>query len=339
MLIINLRTNHFENPIGYNVSPLTFSWNVEEARGTKTVETRVQIAEDLTFKTVVWDSGPRDNIDSKSFMPRFTPKPATRYYWKVFITDDVGESATSDPAYFETAPEKIKGKWITAPFEKCFHGVYRRTFELSSEEDIKKARLYISGLGLYEAYLNGEKIGNEFLAPFYNDYNYWIQYQTYDITNLLKVGINELRVMLGNGWYKGRFGFIDNLDRLYGDRQIMICQLTVDFKNSNQITIYSDENFECQKSPILESSIYDGEIYDANLEPIEEKWMPVILADEETQKLSEKLVPRYSLPLIIHEELKPIDIINTRQERWYWTLDRILQGYSTLLATNLKTHI
>ena len=311
MLIINLRTNHFENPVGYNVSPLTFSWNVEEARGTKTVEARVQIAEDITFKTVVWDSGSRDNIDSKSFMPRFTPKPETRYYWKVFITDDVGESATSDPAYFETAPEKIKGKWITAPFEKCFHGVYRRTFELSSEEDIKKARLYISGLGLYEAYLNGEKIGNEFLAPFYNDYNYWIQYQTYDIRNMLKVGINELRVMLGNGWYKGRFGFIDNLDRLYGDRQIMICQLTVDFKNGNQITIHSDENFECQKSPILESSIYDGEIYDANLEPIEDKWMPVILADEETQKLSSKLVPRYSLPLIIHEELKPKDIINT----------------------------
>jgi len=78
MLIINLRTNHFENPVGYNVSPLTFSWNVEEARGTKTVEARVQIAEDITFKTVVWDSGSRDNIDSKSFMPPFTPKPETR---------------------------------------------------------------------------------------------------------------------------------------------------------------------------------------------------------------------------------------------------------------------
>ena len=311
MLIINLRTNHFENPVGYNVSPLTFSWNVEEARGTKTVEARVQIAEDITFKTVVWDSGSRDNIDSKSFMPPFTPKPETRYYWKVFITDDVGESATSDPAYFETAPEKIKGKWITAPFEKCSHGIYRRTFELSSEEDIKKTRLYISGLGLYEVYLNGEKIGNEFLSPFYNDYNYWIQYQTYDITNMLKAGSNELKVMLGNGWYKGRFGFIDNLDRLYGDRQLMICQLTVDFRNGNQISISSDENFECQKSPILESSIYDGEVYDANLEPIEEKWMPAILADDETQKLSSKLVPRCSLPLIIHEELKPKDIINT----------------------------
>ena len=311
MLIINLRTNHFENPVGYNISPLTFSWNVEEARGTKTVEARVQIAEDITFKTVVWDSGSRDNIDSKSFMPPFTPKPETRYYWKVFITDDVGESATSYPAYFETAPESNTRNWITAPFEKCFHGVYRRVFDLSSEEDIKKARLYISGLGLYEVYLNGEKIGNEFLSPFYNDYNYWIQYQTYDITNMLKAGSNELKVMLGNGWYKGRFGFIDNLDRLYGDRQLMICQLTVDFRNGNQISISSDENFECQKSPILESSIYDGEVYDANLEPIEEKWMPAILADDETQKLSSKLVPRCSLPLIIQEELKPKDIINT----------------------------
>lgn len=110
--------------------------------------------------------------------------------------------------------------------------------------------------------------------------------------------------MLGNGWYKGRFGFIDKMDRLYGDTQAVICELEIVLQNGDKITISSDESFRCQKSPVLESSIYDGEVYDANLVPKEDKWVQAVPAKEEIQKWSEKLTPRYSLPLIAHEALK-----------------------------------
>ena len=112
----------------------------------------------------------------------------------------------------------------------------------------RKGRLYISGMGLYEAYLNGEKVGEEYLTPFYNDYDNWIQFQTFDVTKMLKSGSNELDIMLGNGWYKGRFGFIDKMDRLYGDTQAVICELEIVLQNGDKITILSDESFQCQKS-------------------------------------------------------------------------------------------
>lgn len=311
MRIGNLRTNHFENPIGYRILPLSLSWKTEEARGKKTVQAHIRIAEDAELKNVVWDSGQRDDVDSACFVPDFIPEPETRYYWQVCITDDSGDSAASDTAFFETAPKRMEAEWITAPFEKDAHGVYRKLFELPTGTGIKTGRLYISGLGLYEAYLNGEKVGNEYLAPFYNDYTYRIQYQSYDITDMLKTGENELRVMLGNGWYKGRFGFIDKLDRIYGDTQTMICRLVAESEDGSRISISSDESFQCRRSPVLESSIYDGEVYDANLESDEEEWVSAVVADEEIQSLSEKLVPRYSLPLIIHEIFKPIEIIHT----------------------------
>lgn len=311
MRIRNLKTNHFKNPIGYQISSLSLSWKVEAAKGKKTAQARVKIAEDEAFENIVWDSGSRSDMDSAAFAPDFKPAARSRYYWQVEVIDDAGEGAVSDIAFFETAPEKVEGKWITAPFAKETHGLYRKLIEVPAETGIKTARLYISGLGFYEAYLNGKKIGDEYLTPFYNDYNYWVQYQSYDVMDMLAAGTNELRVMLGNGWYKGRFGFIDKLDRLYGDTQTMICQLIIELADGNRISVGSDESFQCQQSPVLESSIYDGEVYDANLEPVEENWEPVVLADEEIQRWSEKLMPRYSLPLTIHEEFKPIEIIHT----------------------------
>ena len=101
------------------------------------------------------------------------------------------------------------------------------------------------------------------------------------------------------------------MDRLYGDTQAVICELEIDLQNGDKITILSDESFQCQKSAVLESSIYDGEVYDSNQAPKEDKWVQAVPAKEEIQKWSEKLTPRYSLPLIVHETLKPVEVIHT----------------------------
>lgn len=312
MQITNLRTNHFENPVGFQISPLSLSWTVEEAKGKRTKSAQVKIAKDPDFNQIVWDSEEKADLDSASCLPGFVPEERTRYFWKVEVQDDAGDAAVSDRAFFETAADRIHGKWITAPFEKEAHGIYQKRWEISKKTgEIERARLYISGLGLYEAYLNGEKVGEEYLTPFYNDYNNWIQFQTYDVTQILKAGCNELEIMLGNGWYKGRFGFIDKMDRLYGDTQALICELEIVLKNGNKITISSDESFRCQKSPVQSSSIYDGEVYDANIVPVENQWCMAVLAEENIQSWSEKLVPRYSLPLVTHERLKPVEVIHT----------------------------
>lgn len=312
MKVTNLRTNHFENPIGYQISPLSLSWKVENAKGKKTQMAQVKIFQDQQLMELAWDSTKRADINSASCLPDFVPNERTRYYWQVQVWDDAGDYGISEVAFFETAPEKIKGKWITAPFEKEAHSVYQKIWKLPSAEDqVKNARLYISGMGLYEAYLNGKKVGDEYLTPFYNDYNHWIQFQSYDVTDMLKAGENTLGIMLGNGWYKGRFGFIDKMDRLYGDTQAVICELEITLKNDKKVVISSDESFQCQKSPVLSSSIYDGEIFDANLTLQKAAWIPAVFAGESIQEWTGRLVPRFSLPLTFHEEIKPIRIIHT----------------------------
>lgn len=110
---------------------------------------------------------------------------------------------------------------------------------------------------------NGEKVGDEYLTPFYNDYNLWIQYQTYDVTGSLRQGDNMLGVMLGNGWHKGRFGFVDNMDRLYGHTFQWIGKLTVVYEDGSSEDFCTDESWQCAPSLVLESSIYDGEVYDS----------------------------------------------------------------------------
>lgn len=335
MKITRLRTNHLENPIGYEIKPLCFSWTTEETKGTKTKAARVTIAADSAMTEIVWDSGLQAGLDSAGVQADFVPEERTRYYWQAEVQDDAGESAVSEVAFFETAPTALKGKWITAPFDKTVHGIYRKTWEIPENgRVVKSARLYICGMGLYEAYINAEKVGEEYLAPFYNDYNNWIQFQSYDVTAMLQTGSNELGIMLGNGWFKGRFGFVDKLDRVYGDTQALICELEITWEDGSKTSICSDESFECHRSPVLESSIYDGEVYDANLAaaafcklpsvdhcaeedvPAEntgkdEGWTAAVLAEDSVQAWSKKLSPRYSLPLVKHEEIKVAQVIHT----------------------------
>lgn len=325
MRITRLRTNHLENPIGYAMSSVSLSWTVEEAQGARTALARVQVAADPAFTEILWDSGEQADLNSAACVADVPLAERTRYYWHVWVRDDAGDEAQSETAYYETAPDAIGGVWITAPYDKSVHGLYRKAFE--STQEVQRARLYICGMGVYEAYLNGTKVGKEYLAPFYNDYNNWMQFQSYDVTDLIQGGSNTLGVMLGNGWFKGRFGFIDGLDQLYGDTQALICELEITWADGSTTRISSDESWQCHRSPVLESSIYDGEVYDANLAvdgfrlpradgaaeaaASEDGWEPAVAADASVQAWTERLQPRRSLPLVLHEELRPVEVIHT----------------------------
>ena len=197
MRIEKLRVNHMERPLGYLLEKVSLSWIVVEARGTKATESQIEIARDPEFGDKVFDSGRQEGIDSLDYAPPVTFAEGVRYYWRVHVWDDAGDDAVSDVSYFETAVTMKQAKWIRPSFDGKVHPMFRKTLE--RRKKVGKARLYICGLGLYEAYLNGEKIGEEYLTPYNNDYNLWIQYQTYDVTDQWKDGTNVLGVMLGNG--------------------------------------------------------------------------------------------------------------------------------------------
>lgn len=265
MKIRSLRTNHLTNPLGYKMDAPTFTWTAE-SDGKKQASARIQISGSCDFAEIIYDSGVRTDISSLGFTPEIELAPRTRYFWRVEVTADNGDTAVSEPAWFETAKmdEPWTAEWICAPFDKNVHPILSRPFTLSAKP--VRARAYAVGLGLYELNVNGVKAGDEVLAPFYNDYNNWIQYQTYDITDLLHEGENHVDTWLGNGWYKGRFGFVDRMTELYGDRMQLLAEIRIDMPDGSEIVIGTDTEWLCAASPVLESSIYDGEIYDARLE-------------------------------------------------------------------------
>ncbi|MEZ4684099.1 MAG: alpha-L-rhamnosidase N-terminal domain-containing protein [Caldilineaceae bacterium] len=141
---------------------------------------------------------------------------------------------------------------------------FRHNFDLGS--GIRSARLYISALGVYEAQLNGQTVGDHVLAPGWTVYNKRLRYQTFDVTDLLEEGPNALGAIVGEGWYRGRLSFGGGRRNIYGEQAALIAQLEVEYEDGRVERIVTDERWRATTGPILASSIYDGETYDARLD-------------------------------------------------------------------------
>lgn len=304
MKIINLKTNRITNPLGFDLGKPSFSFVTCDTAATKQVAAQIQVAYDREFTQIVFDSGKSEEIDSLAFELPIDLKPRTRYYFIVTVWADNGEVATSEATWFETAKmeETWSSKWITPDLDSKIHPVLSKGFCI--EKPIKSARAYVCGLGLYEMNINGNKCGDEYLAPNFNAYDKWIQYQTYDITDTLVQGENILDVSLGNGMYKGPFG-LDSKENIYGDKFALLCEIVIDYADGSSTLIISDETWKARKSKIIESSIYDGEIYDATFNDF------TVYDAAEIDLGFDRLKARLSLPVKIKERLKPIEVIKT----------------------------
>jgi alpha-L-rhamnosidase len=305
MKIKNMKTNRITNPLGFDLGKPRLSFVAYDTTASKQSAAQIQVALDAAFTNVVFDSGKSEEIDSLAYELPIKLEACTRYYWRVTVWGDNGDVATSDSAWFESSKqtEPWSAKWITPDLDKDIHPVLSKDFNLTKE--ITSARAYVCGLGLYEMEINGEKAGEEYLTPLFNAYDKWIQYQTYDITGLITEGQNSVEVSLGNGLYKGRFGFEGGESEIYGDQFALLCEIAITHKDGTVTIINSDNTWKARKSHILFSGIYDGEIYDANL------------ADGACYEVKDidlgydKLKARLSLPVVVKEELKPIELIIT----------------------------
>lgn len=325
MKIERLKINHLTTPLGFRLDEPQLSWVVTESTGTKPVWVRVEAAADASFANLLYDSGKRDDLNPLACPLPLTFAPRTRYFWRVTVCADDGDCGSAS-SWFETGKmdEPFAGQWIAAPFEKTVHPILRRTFTLDGAAE--DARLYITGLGLYEAYLNGQPVTDEVLTPFYNDYNFWVQVQTYDVTGLLRAGENVLDVYLGNGWYKG-FGPNESdgsRTELYGDRMQMLAELRAVLPDGKSFCLASDESFRCHTGPVLESTIYDGEIYDARLaDPGEDGWAAAVSVDAPVGAAADRL----STPLRRHEAIKPVKLLHTPAGEQVLDFGQVITGW------------
>ncbi len=312
MKINQLKTNQIINPLGFALAKPTLSWIVEATSDTVQTAARVVISHDAAFEQIIFDSGKvaGRGIDSLAYRPPITLQAQTRYFWKVRVWGET-ESAESDPAWFETAKLDTgwQAQWITPDCtDNNLHPILYRQFDLPAR--FVSARAYICGLGLYHFELNGEKVGDEYFTPYCNAYDQWLQYQTFDITDQLTTGANLIAVMLGNGWYKGRYGADGGSTDFYGNRFALICELHITTENGDTVIIGTDSTWQAQPSPVIASDIFDGETYDARIAkvvPASAHSFGVNLIDLDTSRLE----ARRSLPVRINQELKPVALIHT----------------------------
>lgn len=262
MKIIDLALNQLQNPLGYDLSYMTFTWKVEESDATCSEAVRLEIARTEEMSCMVYDSGIVKSYKECRYEVDMELESRTRYYWRVWVRDSLGVEAWSDVVWFETGKcgEDWKGSWISADKEDNRMPILYKEFHVQKE--VKKARIYNYGVGIYEAYLNEGKIGEEYLQPGYHSYDLLMEYQSYDITEMIKLGKNCISVLLGEGWYKGRFGFDDDYRNLYGNRKKYIADIVITYTDGSEEWILTDSTWKAIQSKVADNGIYDGEWID-----------------------------------------------------------------------------
>ncbi|WP_409345922.1 family 78 glycoside hydrolase catalytic domain [Paenibacillus sp. MBLB4367] len=310
-----LTCNYRINPLGTDGARPRFGWKlISERRGTMQQGYRVQITEtDGDFAAPLWDSG---RVESEQSIQVAYGGPGlrsgTRYYYRVNVWDNHGrESGWSSAAWWETgllSAQEWKASWITPdPAEIDPHAkpvfLLRKWFALRS--GIQSARLYATAAGVYEAFLNGERVGDELLAPGWTSYNNRQQVQTYDVTQHLRSGNNAIGVMVGDGWYKGQLTNKEKRD-YYGNRRAALLQLHIRYDDGSEEVVASDATWRSSTGPVRLSEIYDGELYDARLE--KSGWCA---AEYDESEWSGTVVCSLPYTQLVTQENGPVRVIET----------------------------
>lgn len=335
MDIASVRVDHLKQPLGFRMDKPVFSYVIENSKGTRQTKGRIQIALDDTMSRIVYDSGLADDMDPAAFQADLTLRPRTRYYYQITAMTDAGETAVSAVDWFETGKmgEDWTGRFITCSNKESRLPVFTKTIEV--KKPLQKARLYICGLGLYQARINGKKVGNEYLTPYCNDYDSFFQVQTYDVTKQLS-STADLEVELGNGWFKGRFGFDPKkINGTYGNKWALIAEVHLTYQDGTEDVIGTDSSWKVLRSKTYFSNIYDGEKVDRNLPDLAPEKARYFVTPKGEKDYRLRLTDRLSVPVIVQKRIKPKEVIHTPAGEWVLDLGQEITGIFEV-KTSLK---
>jgi len=261
--------------LGIDVRIPRFSWQiVSDQNNVSQSAFQVQVSTSSVYfvENLIWDTGKVESDQSIDVEYQGPPLCSRKkYFYRVKIWDNhAQEMEWCEIQHWEMGlldSGDWQAHWVTAPFKeykKRSKPVYyfRKVFVLS--KPIESARIYASALGLYELHLNGSKVGTDLFTPGLTDYRYHVQYQTYDATSLLSSAKNVIGIVLGEGWYRGRFQI--NKRNNWGKTGAVVVQVHIQFLDGTEMVLVTDSSWQVSKGPIIFSDIYDGEKYDAREE-------------------------------------------------------------------------
>lgn len=362
--VSELRCEQSQRPLAVDPAGPRLSWQLNaDRRGCLQSAYRILVADSpvalVDDNGNVWDSG-KVFSDRSVLVPYGGPalQPGKAYCWKVQAWDADGNlSPWSLPASFGTGLMSMQdwngAKWIAMEPDvdslKCIEGntgkwkdggpVFDKPVapyklpqlrrEFTATKPVKRAMAYICGLGQFEMFLNGEKVGDHFLDPAWTKFDKEAQYVAFDITGELRDGKNAVGVMLGNGYYHTPHGRYLKLLFSYGAPK-MICKLQIEYADGTAQTVVSDDKWRASESPVTFSSIYGGEDYDASAvqpgwaEPgfDDRKWKKAVL----TQGAGVKLIPQISESLKVMERIPTVRRFRAANGNWVYDLGQNASG-------------
>jgi len=343
----NLKCEYLINPLGIDAPNPRFTWQMIDGRmGAEQSSFRVIVGVDSASVVAgtgdVWDSG---KIRSDQNLFKYTGKPLnpfTRYFWSVQIWNEKGDRAgLSKTASFETGImdyKNWKGSWISDTRDTGLKPApyFRKSFTI--RDKVKSVRAYIAVAGLYELYLNGQKVGDHRLDPAYTRFDRRTLYLTSDITSLIRNGDNVVGILLGNGWYNHQSTAVWYFHEAPWRARPGFCMdIRVVYEDGSVETITSGTDWKTALSPVIFNSIYTAEHFDARLEQpgwnlagfSDSTWTNAILVPAP----SKNIVSQVMHPIRITEEVQADTLISLNNNTWLFDLGRNIAGVSRLKVT------
>jgi alpha-L-rhamnosidase len=316
-----LRVEHLDEPLGLDVTAPRLSWKLPPPAARQ---------EAYRLRVGAWDSGWVESSASV-LVPYEGPALGSRARtdWQVQVRTDLGTSPWSEPGWWETgllSPDDWLARWIEpaegperAPAGQRPGYVLRTTFSCPGVPSL--VRVYATAHGVYELFLNGERVGDQELTPGFTSYRSRIQVQTYDVGPLLRDGDNELRAVLTDGWYRGQTGFTKQPD-VYGDRVALLVQVEVD----GEVVAATDGAWKSAIGSVRAADLIAGERHDQRVHDADLDWQPVEVVDADFGVLCASPAP----PLRRVELLRPRSLTTLANGRHVVDLGQNINGWVRL---------
>ncbi len=368
LTIGSLKCEYANSPGNIDNPNPRFSWVIlSSERGVEQSAYQIIVYDGDSRSGIVWDSG--QNKSSSSNQITYAGKKLksnSKYSWEVRIWDQNGKKHESEAVSFWTAllsNSEWEAKWIGAgPTNEprspkgFFMGVNEQhdlsdtvvhdgrsvllRNEFSCTQKIKNARVFVVGLGYYELYLNGEKVGDHVLSPAKTNYRSDVLYDTYDVTKELNKGNNAIGIHLGNGWFNPYKKWWKEYRMQWFGAKRAFLQLEIEYEDGEKATIISDENWKFHHGPVLYNCVYDGELYDASKEipnwassPFDDaRWKPVNIVEPPGGKLRSHVMQ----PIRVNEVFEPIAMHTPKPNVRVYDMGQNFTGWAKIKVKGKK---